>query len=141
VISHLSFSTKGDLRSTGAGQLPPRIVEPEVEEDDGAAEREAEKRAGQESKEARDARRNKNSNKNSAQEWPNASVHLVVAAACASLSPPVSYLFFWGLANLPSNKAAFPSSSPRAPRRRRAHLIVAARTSSASYVEVGSLLP
>jgi len=45
VISHLSFSTKGGLRSTGAGQLPPRIVEPEVEEDDGTAEREAEKRA------------------------------------------------------------------------------------------------
>ncbi len=53
------FSTKGDLQSTGAGRLPPRIVEPEVEEDDGAAEREAEERATaeraeQEAKEARE---------------------------------------------------------------------------------------
>ena len=45
MISHLSFLTKGGLWSTGAGQLPPRIVEPEVEEDNGTAEREAEKRA------------------------------------------------------------------------------------------------
>jgi hypothetical protein len=106
-----------------------RIVEPEVEEDDGAAEREAEKRAGQEAKEARDARRNKN--KNSAQEWPNPSVRLVVAAtacasfaaaarasfaaaACASLSPPVSrvvgsYLFFWGLRSFPPGDTAVPT--------------------------------
>ena len=59
MISRLPFSTQGDLQSTGAGRLPPRIVEPEVEEDDGAVEREAEERAAseraeQEAKEARE---------------------------------------------------------------------------------------
>jgi hypothetical protein len=121
VISHLSFSTKGGLRSTGAGQLPPRIVEPEVEEDDGTAEREAEKRADKRRK--RHVTQGETRNKNSVQEWPNASVRLVVAAtACASfaaapcglLSPPASrvvvgsYFFFCGLRSFPPGDTAVP---------------------------------
>jgi actin cytoskeleton-regulatory complex protein SLA1 len=55
------FPTKGDLQPTGTGRLPPRILEPEVEEDDGAAEREAEERATaeREAREAREARERK----------------------------------------------------------------------------------
>ncbi|KAH9954230.1 hypothetical protein BC827DRAFT_1386878 [Russula dissimulans] len=50
------------VEPTGAGRLPPRIVEPEEEEDDGVAEREAEERAAaeraeQEAKEARERER------------------------------------------------------------------------------------
>jgi len=48
------FMTKGHLQPTGAGGPPPRIMEPEVEEDDGTAEREAEERATAE-REAREA--------------------------------------------------------------------------------------
>lgn len=57
----LLFPTKGNLQPTGAGRLPPRIMEPEVEGDDGAAEREAEELATAEraEREAREARERK----------------------------------------------------------------------------------
>jgi actin cytoskeleton-regulatory complex protein SLA1 len=59
VTSRRSSLTNEDLRTTGVDRLPPRVVEPEAEEDDGEAEREAEERAATAKQQAREARERK----------------------------------------------------------------------------------